>query len=51
MYQRFILRNGVKYGPYLYKSVRKGDGVISIFVSKVNGGKKKRRKVYIPKKG
>jgi len=42
MYQRYILRNGKRYGPYLYKSVRKGNKVISVFVSKVNVGRKRR---------
>jgi len=43
MYQRYILINGKKYGPYLYRSVRKGNKVISIFVKNIS--KKTKKKV------
>ena len=36
MYQRYVLIKGRKYGPYLYKSVRKGNKVVSIFVKNIS---------------
>jgi len=36
LYKRYITRNGRRYGPYYYKSVRSGDIVKSIYVSKAS---------------
>ncbi len=34
VYKRYVYKNGKKYGPYLYKSVRKGSKVINVYVGR-----------------
>jgi len=44
VYQRYVLINGKKYGPYIYRSIRKGKKVLSIYVRKADSKNQKKRK-------